>query len=547
MIPERKNAHKNDTVPFLSGGEPMSNSDWKEDLKAGFSQTATVVANVATLPANIAGTISGSLLGGLFGCLYGAAKGNVEAGVRKGASFGIQNMTLLLNVVAFPLTLASLAFASFARHVQNASFSPQESYKCGNWASQQLSEHVGIEIPSVSSYTQNVNVEAFVTKYNELKDTNPAAAKAFLESKDDDGKTFFHALAAMNGLQKTSIMPLREMLGDNLADQCFLRLKDSEGKTPFDLALEKGQLALVSLYFPLPDNTNLSELNAKDVAHLKTSIENLLTVLSDPDDRTTLLNSCIGENDFDKLEHIITGLHLILCSNLCTKHDPLFVSDVQKLIASRRDSLPRQIVNYANLDLASQRQIHSELCSQASSLTDIETIKAEFDKLKPKQRQANSINMRNLLPQDETKLQAVIRGTLSKNPNKDAYFNYLSEVTDPYAPYNQKIDFEDPKAVQVNGNPIIKHIIQEAIADEEYDLNEVEDVIRMLVYKSPDLFCSSKERESWFKPSPSNTRETHLKHFVASLDRELDHVLFENKTKKNLIYYLEARGRIMIT
>jgi len=407
---------------------------------------------------------------------------------------------------------------------------------------QQLVDASLLSAPSL--FRQTEDLQKVVQKYNALLE-QPETAQKFLKGADESGKTFFHYLVEMEGgsLQEQTLRFIEHSLGVTLMKECFF-LEDDAKKTPLDSAIERGQMSVVAHFLPIPP-TKESTLGEQDIAHLKGSMHNLLHCLSDQTQREQLFVRCPGANAYDKLNHIISAIHALACS-----YPEVFETAFRSLEENERSQLPVEIQAYAKLSRAQREEILNQLYGayeQCQTVDDIRRLEDTWHLIEPeKSDQHHRL--------DATSLDAlvILATTEGSEDSENTHLNQLAEILNPFAAYDQRVDFCDLRQVTFNNRPVIHQLLAQSNSiTSPSDLKAVKKLLSMFIHKYPDLlFAKNEQGQDPFHFLESRIRAVTLKEDLSqhlrTIRDDLPQILFENRTKKALKFRLEALGRSLM-
>ncbi|MCB1149567.1 MAG: hypothetical protein KDK48_05315 [Chlamydiia bacterium] len=379
--------------------------------------------------------------------------------------------------------------------------------------------------------------DAVLKRYKTLSEKDPSAAKLYIQGKDEQGKTFFHHLLGSKGsLQFQTVQALENALGKELFDECFTTLKDHSGKTALDLSIGRGDMALVVRYFPIQKSTEGRQVPDS----VFENVGGLLQTLASPNARSNHLRSCPGETEYDALNHIRSALHHIACADL-----PRFQALVEAV--PNKEELPFSFGEYTPQLLKEGYENPCRRVDQAESVTQVVTLQNELGLIAPDRWDVFSqINGRRegrtLL--FET-LPAVVR---VKDPAKrdEAVLALKSEVLNPYAPYDQKVDFASSEQTVKEGVPILQRLLLDAAMDEAVDMEATLAIMELLIVKYPALLRDKdSEEKTLFQVAEGlekNFKNLTLKKRLRQIEQKLPETMFRQATLRSLKYVLEEKG-----
>lgn len=381
---------------------------------------------------------------------------------------------------------------------------------------------------AVGLWNNNVDLEGILDKLFELHSNEEK--ETFLLYQDANGKTLFHHLAENKvSLQQATLDNLYSNLEPGLVKKCFL-LQNSSEESPLDVAVARGQMAVISRLFPIPPNESSLEWSELEKQQIVKGLDRLILILGDPEKQAELLEACPGEMNYDKMNHIISAIQALACYGM----EPSFDAATTQIINNLPCELP---LLFAEPDRVKTR--YEELCKECTELTTKAAVNQKMEDWNlidpPKINPASFISLINALKKDpDNALMGIIDGALKseKLEDRNAYLNHLAFFLNPYAAYDQKIDFSDIKYADT-----LHRVIDMKLENEDLDIGPI---VNMLVLKFPD-FLERKNADGQTVSEYLETKNHPEIKVIETVQSDLGAKLFENRLKKQLKYYLNRR------
>jgi hypothetical protein len=214
------------------------------------------------------------------------------------------------------------------------------------------------QISASAMYQATEDPQKIIEKFLEYQAKDPAQAEAFFLAGDYQGRTFFHHfMGIQQNIQLNTLNSLYQVLGRELVKKCLLK-QDANEESPLDIAIAYGQMAVISRAFPIPPNEGALILDESEKKQIEIGLKEIIKTLSNPDERALLLCCCPGEvnMNYDKLNHIISALHALVCYDF--KLSPILNS----LSAQEKKNLPYGILFLCEGDYINTFKSLSEEC-----------------------------------------------------------------------------------------------------------------------------------------------------------------------------------------
>lgn len=371
--------------------------------------------------------------------------------------------------------------------------------------------------------------------------TDDKTKKSFILATDANGETFFHDFFSMKqNIQKNQIENLRSALGDELFKECLLK-QNSKGKTPLDIAISNGQMGVISLVFPIPKGDNDLIFNAEEKKQILSGVRVFYETYTDPSKRLDHLKNCPGPNIYDKENHILSAIHHVSFHNPSHLKNDRPIKDFELLPLSFRWILePLTPKTSSSIE---------KIIKQCKDLTNAEDIASQMSffgyetaDLEPSNK---SIGITKALSADKKNpLLGLIKGSLTGSlEDRNSYKNALNFILNPYAAYDQKIDFTEERFQH-----ILFDVVDLSISGNADIKKDILPIIEMLILKYPDFLTKKLEGKDIFTYLKSFDDQTSIKIMKTKLKELNNHNAFiEIQTIKSLKYYLEERGRSLMS
>lgn len=292
-----------------------------------------------------------------------------------------------------------------------------------------------------------------------------------------------------------------------------LLTKNEENITPFGIALARGHMAVVGKLFPVPArDVSFTEEQKKII---EDEVAGLLAMLGSVTSRAEIYEACGGNNDYDKLNHIVSALHALAINGVDVK------SAYESLPEKVRAKLPMQISWIANVDRGLGISMQDDFSKRFEG-SDAKGLKQQLDQAFPNPATGTFIVLR------ESHDPIQIIENFLKTPTEDSQKRMagLIDAFSPYASYDT-IDFQNDKYGEV-----LHRLIE--LSQQEQD-ETIRSLLNNLIMKNPDLLNK--------KNGKGETALQVLERMDPGIKEVLPARFFDITTRKGLKYHLEAQGR----
>ncbi len=409
---------------------------------------------------------------------------------------------------------------------------------------------------NISSTTNPVLVKRIkefpdvISEYNKKRTTDADSAKQILLETDDNGNTVFHRqFFGGQNLQVNTLNAVKE--NPKLYLECMVKEKNNDGESALDLAIETGQMAVVSDFFPKVGESKFA-IDQEEKKHLEETLTKLINTLADSEQRKKLYKRCPEGIEYDQLNHILSAVHALIRSGFAET----FCDAVQELGDDHLLELPYELQNYSELQPGQMTEKYQKLSQECKALDSADAVSQKMDDW---QLDAKNLELQpadyiklNSFPKNILLIGHVIQSlTAETEKERNGHMNVLIDLLDPFRSYDQSIDFNNEELVKgTEGEPILFEIVK-MVVETKCDLKRAKEIVKKLIVKCPDLYPALNGKKEdlldFLETFLNNERAENLKQFFMDLNQSLPMQLFETRSKKELKYYLEAKGRELTT
>lgn len=404
----------------------------------------------------------------------------------------------------------------------------------------------------------------------------------FLDTKNLDGQNYFHKfMSERQNLQSTSIEGIKKL---NLLPH--LLVGDSKGTTAFDLAYQKGQMAVINEFFPIPDNKTKTIVT--DVAGIKNATLFLVETLSTKESRENHLSSCPG-NNFDSLNHIMSGI-----MHVCYHSEVIYKSMQDKIkelkLKNENIDIPVELQSFEGLEHSAFKEIIEGHIKEVEDIkveniyeiNDLEKLNGLKEAISQKMEAWEILGSeseelhKNIMAENDPikKMSLFILSSFKLKSNQLVEKPWINRIfgkifhrptdkdqerfSDQYRPddvlksfryvlnTNLAYDHYDlSKLTRAGDESVAVSLVRETLTNENVDLAVCLEIIKQLTYKCPD-FLNDKCMEAIKKilpADPRNHRAMEILHALNDFKQKLPAILLEKRIKKTLKFSLEQKGR----
>jgi len=458
--------------------------------------------------------------------------------------------TVSYATVVFPLFFgmmygAAIGIEKLKGRVTHNSTNGDQNDKIERVSNRSLSGKSSGSKPAVDpSNTESMwsNPEQVFQQYAKLVSENSSEASNFIKRVDGNGNTVFHALAAgRQNIQKNTLQLIKQ--NPSLYRECVVEIKNNEGKSALDIAIERGQMGIITDVFPISGESEFKIESEEEREHLKETISELIKILASPEDRARLYESCPGELEYDKLNHILSAIHAVICSGF----EEAFLTALTQLNDEQKAELPHELLLFTNLSQEQMREEYKTLRDECTTLTSSQAVSDKMDEWELEPRVLTPSGYLSFVQfkrkHGQQTLKALVLSSLTGDSenSRNTHMNALLDLFNPYRSYDQWLDFNDENfTFSENGEPILHSILK----GEAFSSENLKRIIQIFILKNPD-FLKARDRDGNDFLAYLEMEHTELKEDVDAIMKRLPLELFKIRVKKSLKYFLEEKGREM--
>lgn len=383
-----------------------------------------------------------------------------------------------------------------------------------------------------------------IEEYGKLLLQDIAIASEYILRVDENGDTVFHELVRGQNIQHATLALIKD--DPDLYIECCVEIKNNQGKSALDIAIERGQMGMVKDFFPRSGESEFMITDPDEVNHLKETLTSLINVLARPLEAAELYKSCPGESEYDKLSHI----HSAILALICFGYEDAFIEAVSKLSDEDKANLPFELTLFARLSKEEMREAYERLRAECTGLESKKAISDKMDEWKfepPELTPSDYLSFSQFKRKHgtETLKTLILLAYTGDTVNiRNTHMNALRDLFNPFRAYDQWLDFNDKKyTFSENGEPILHSLVK----DENITLDDLRDIIPMFVIKNPDFFqardSNGKNLLEYLEMGEEGSKEHELKKLLEKAMSGVPLLLFEFRVMKSLKYYLEDKGQ----
>ncbi len=390
-------------------------------------------------------------------------------------------------------------------------------------------------------FARNQDLTMVSRTFDEYK-TDPQRAATFIRFKDDSGNNILHNYLKCGNVQTNDLIAFRELIGI-YNFEALLKTNNNQNKTPLTVALEMGQMGLISVVFPIIGGKTSWDLVSDE------AIRELINKLSTPLQFKELLDGCLPKDtlDFDKLNHIMDGLYRMVLNG----KGIIISSSIGRLLDDYQSDpsikVPMELIYLKKIiDSGETGRIYEQLtqeCETANTANEISAIMNQYSEIKRKATNKMKLT-KTILDEDRQKpLKNIVTKALTCQDvqERNVYYNLLADLLNPSASYDQKIDFISEASL-----PILFEVCDLA-TNPDIQMEDVKEIVKMLILKNPEFLAAKLDGVQLADYLLTKGESgVELNQIIGEIRTFLNVDLFTNRMKKSLKYFLEDKGRSLI-